>query len=620
MIAFDFETTLIQPGFQAPAPVCLALSGGVLIGSESGWDHMRRPLWRMLQQPRIVGFNTPFDLGIILEWFPEFIDAAFDALDQGRVHCAQQAERLGEIATGKPSHFHSLSTLSAQYGLGGLDKANSPRLEYARLLGRPLSEYTEAEREYPKKDADTTQRVYERVRARYGSRVNDDAIAAETRHATWRHLCAAWGLRTDPTNIEALRTAAHEAVARLRDGAIADGFLRADGSKHMAVIKAAVWEAYGGRPPLTDSGVKAQKSNQPITEKFAATNKSALEDSGDPALMSFAEYGEWSAVINKDLKLFDFGVDHPIHTRYGTAATTRSTSSGPNVQNFRRKVGVRECIVPRPGYCFGEADVGGLELGTLAQVIAWNLGDRHMSDMISTGVDLHSLAASNLLGCTYEEAIKRKKAEDRQVIDQRQFCKIANFGYPGFMSAKTLIPYARQQAQGPNDPLAHMTLATAELLKNNWARTLPSGPRYLRWVKSKLNRDTGLYDFVIPGSENILRAGATLPSCANGHFQGLGARSMMRIGWHLTREAWTDRRSPLWRQKMNLFVHDSFMYEIKIGEQHEVMARVQAVMRERLAEYLPDVKLDAEPIAMSVMSKNAKHRVDAEGKLAIWEP
>lgn len=612
MTAFDFETCLIQPGLPAPPPVCLSLSTGDLVASDDGWSHMRRALSRLLEQPRIIGFNLCFDVGVWLQWFPEHIDAIFRAYDQDRFLDLKMAERLGEIATGQPDNHHSLATLAARYGLGELDKAGTPRLTYATLLGRPLADYSPAEREYPIKDAVITEKLWHRCRARYAGKVTERAIAAESRHDLWLHLCASWGLKTHVENLEALRRSAHEAVEALRVEAVRNGFIRPNGTKDTKRIKERVKAAYGAAAPLTKTGLKLRKAGKPTTDAHIAINKVALQDSGDPLLESFASYGEWTAVINKDLVLLEQGRERPIHTRYGHAATTRTTSSGPNVQNFRRLEGVRECIAPRDGHCFVFADVGGLELGTLAQVIRWKLGSSHMADLINSGTDLHLYAACRLKGWDYAwaEPIKKKHEE----VDQwRQFCKIANFGYPGFMGAATLVPYARQQG-------VRITLEQAIDLKRNWQRTLPEGPAYLRWIKTLQNPRTGLYDFVIPGSEQILRAGATISSAANGHFQGLGARVMKRIGWRLTREAWTDRTSPLYGEKMIVFVHDEFGYEVRIGRQHIVAERLQTVMREGLHEYLPDVRLDTEPAAMAVWSKQAKTIRDEKGELQIWHP
>ena len=564
----------------------------------------------MLSHNLIIGFNLAFDVGVLLETFPEFIQEIFDAYEEGRFVDVDVLERLGEISVDKPAKYAGLNDLSQTYGLGKLNKEGGPRTTYARYLGADPADYTEEHRKYALRDGYVTYKVWQRARNRY-KKVTLEAVQSESRHALWLHLCASWGFRTNPDNLEDLRRAAFENVERLRVEAKENGFIRDDDSKDTKVLKQAVWDAYGEKPPLAKKGQELVKKGEPWELKHVATNKVALADSGDPKLEAFAEYGEWAAVVNKDLNMLGFGVDHPIHTRYRMAATTRTTSSAPNVQNFRRLEGVRECVTPRPGHCFGMIDVGGLELGTLAQVIAWNLKSYNMANLINDGVDLHLRAACRLKGWKYDWAEEHKK--DKTVKEWRQFCKIANFGYPGFMGAATLVPYARQQG-------VRITLEQAKDLKKNWAQSLPEAARYLKWIKTKLNHESGRYDFKIPGSADIFRAGATIASCANGHFQGLGAQVMKQCGWNLTKEAWTDRSSPLYGVHMWIFIHDEFGFEIPIGDQHHVMSRAREVMRATLHKRMPHVKLDAEPVAMALWAKDAEPVFDKKGNLEIWEP
>lgn len=630
VVAFDFESCLIQRGLLAPPPVVLGIAyhdGIDVVPSENAWVHMRSACRKLLRAPRIVGFNLAFDMGLILQWFPELIDLVFAAYDEDRVFDLGIAERLGEISTGLPDFHHNLKTLCAKYGIE-IQKEGTPRLFYAPLLGEPLSKYSAEDLAYIKQDASAHRRAWFRVRARY-PRVSDEAIAEETRAALSLHLIAAWGLRTDIDNIEKLRRAAHEAVQELRIEALQEGFIRKneDGtySKNMAKIKEAVFEAWGGVPPITKTGQKLLRKRGRGAQltaaerfKYAATHKVSLLDSGDPTLEAFGHYGEWSAVINKDLDLLEGGIVLPIHTRFGIAGTTRTTSSNPNTQNFRRIAGVRECIVPRAGRCFVESDVTGLELGTLAQVISWKLKITHMADMINDGIDLHLFAACRLNSWDYETAkgwLKERDANgdptvrSKHVKEQRQFCKIANFGYPGFMGAATLVPYARQQG-------TRITLAQAVDLRANWERALPSAAAYLRWVKTKKNPRSGLYDFVIPGSD-ILRAGVTISSCANGHFQGLGARALKRALWLLSLDSWTCKESPLYAVPCNMFVHDSVTFEAEIGDQDRVARRVEKVMQVALREKLPDLQLKIESVASLHYSKDNERKTDDRGRLLI---
>ena len=616
MIAFDFETLLIRPGMPAPPPVCLSACREdchpQIVPSSNAWGHMSEALEYLLDSGELlVGFNVAFDIGVWLQWFPRHVHRLFEALSEGRVHCLQIAERLLEIATGSPARYDSLASISAKYGVAELDKADSPRTRYGYLLGEELSSYPKEHIEYSLKDAEVTEKTYRRQRARSKSRVTNAAIAAETRAAVWLHLSACAGIRSDISNIKQLYRDATEAVERLSRNATANGFLRSTGSKDTKIIKQAVLEAYNGAPPLTKTGLKLVKEGEPWELKHVATNRATLVDSGDPLLEEFAEWGGWSAVLNKDIEMLLAGVDKPIHTSYRTANTLRTTSSGPNVQNLRGIPGVRECIVPRAGRCFGQIDVGGFELGVLAQVIYWKTGATTMRNMINKGMDLHSAAAAVLLGISYAEADRLKRENNSMLLDSRQLCKIANFGYSGYMAAKTLIGFARQRG-------VKMDLATAERLKANWSRTFPDARGFLQWL-SRCRNSHGSFDFEIPASENVWRRNCTLTACANGHFQAPAAVAMKRIGWELTKESWCEPTSPLYSIPITLFIHDEFIFEIPIGDQHPVMARAKQVIESELREVFPDVKLFAEPCAMSLWSKKAK-TIYERGELQIWSP
>lgn len=616
MISFDFETMLIRQGLPAPPPVCLSLCREgchpEIVPSSNAWSYMSEALEYLLDSCQLlVGFNTAFDLGVWLQWFPQHTLRIFEALEEGRVHCLQIAERLLEISTGAPPKYDNLASIASRYGVAKLNKAESPRTRYGPLLGEELSCYPQEHIDYSLKDAEVTVLTYLRQRSRSKKYVTDAAIAAETRAAAWLHLSSCAGIRSNVSNIETLYRNARSAVARLSSNAISHGFIRANGSKDTKAIKKAVLEAYAGKPPLTKTGLELSKEGKPWELKHVATNKTALVDSADPLLEEFAEFGEWSAVLNKDVKMLLGGVEKPISTRYGLANALRTTSSNPNIQNFRRVPGVRECIVPREGKCFGQIDISGFELGSLAQVIYWKTGGSVMRDMINGGKDLHTAAAAVLLEVSYEKALKLREEEDESLLDARQLCKIANFGYPGYMAAKTLIAFARQQD-------VKMELRTAERLKTNWSRTFPDAQGFLQWLKGCRN-SRGSFDFEIPASEGVWRRNCTLPACANGHFQGPAAVAAKRIGWELTKESWCEPRSPLYAIPIVMFIHDEFFFEIPVGDQHFVMQRVKQVLESELREIFPDVKLSAEPSAMSVWSKKAKP-IYRKGELQIWHP
>lgn len=80
---------------------------------------------------------------------------------------------------------------------------------------------------------------------------------------------------------------------------------------------------------------------------YVALDSDACQESADPLLEAYAEASSLVKVLSNDVAAWAQGVYLPVHTHFDLAATTRTTSAGPNVQNPRRLPGVRECIVPR---------------------------------------------------------------------------------------------------------------------------------------------------------------------------------------------------------------------------------------------------------------------------------
>jgi DNA polymerase I-like protein with 3'-5' exonuclease and polymerase domains len=398
----------------------------------------------------------------------------------------------------------------------------------------------------------------------------------------------------------------------------------------MAKIKAAVSEAYEGSPPMTEEA--RNRTSTKIFVPQVSTAKVTLEESGDFLLEQFAEFGEWSSVLKKDVKMFEKieredGTlvdrrDWPMHTRYGIADTTRSTSSKPNVQNFRRKAGIRECVIPRPGHAFVGVDHGGLELCTLAQVIVNIFKTRHMADKINAGMDLHCDIAKEILGWSYEETFERKNEED--VKNKRNCAKVVNFGRPGFMGAPTLVHYAKH-SYGVDfaevAPTSYGQEAEARALNFSkylikvWEKTNPEGRQYLEWVK-RLPEEAGGRVVWIPGT-TIVRRGATVAASANTGFQGLGAILEAHVGWTIAKEIYVGS-CVLSKCRLVNFVHDEFILEVPLKLVTEAGARLEVIMAEAPKKYLPDVAIGSEAVAMMRWSKKAK-RIVVNGELIPWE-
>ncbi len=648
----DFETCLIRPALQAPPVVCSSWADPTDAGIYATAD-LAEPFRQMIVDAAdgkivIAGHNWAYDACCALEWIDDVVEPLFAAYDRGAIIDTGIYERIAEIGKFTTRKVLSLEVVGAAYGIE-VTKDPEIRLGYGKLLGEPLSAYSHGQRHYPIDDAVNTRTLLERQIKRHGKSVNLADVGFLARKQFWLQLTRNWGVRTDPDKLDQLRKECMAHVAELRQlaqettieleilkgkrkGEFAEfPLLRENGTRDMRAIKAFVVRAYDGKPPTTATGEDKIKEKIFADEEeacaagYVSTAAATLKESGDFLLEQFAEYGEWSAVENKDLPMLEAGTVWPISTKYGIADTTRSTSAKPNMQNFRKKEGIRECVVAREGCAFISVDHGGLELCTLAQVIV-NIGiGRLMADKINGGTDLHCDVAKEILRWGYAETVAAYKAANKSVKNFRQVAKVVNFGRPGFMGAPTLVHYAKHSyhvnfadvapVELHSDPKARALAFSKQLIKH-WETANPEGREFLNYAK-RLPEGAGGKCVVIPGT-TILRRGATVAAGANTHFQGLGAALEAHVGWVIAKEIYCGTGA-LNRSGARLinFVHDEFILEVPLEWVTEVAAELEIIMATAPAAFLPDVQISSEAVAMLRWSKNAE-RVVVDGELIPW--
>jgi hypothetical protein len=671
--AHDFETPLIRPALQAPPPVCSSYATATDAGIYATHE-LEAPFRAMVEAAAdgkmfIVGHNWAYDACVALEWIDDIAEPLFAAYDRGHVLDTGIYERIAEIGKFTTRKILSLEVVGGAYGVE-VTKDPEIRLGYGRLYGLPLSAYSQGQRDYPVADAVNCRTILERQIKRHGKHVNLADVAFLCRKQFWLQLTRNWGLKIDGARVSELRKATEESLDELKELAqestielpivkserrpewrkkigepAPHPLLRDDGTRDTRALKAWVCRAYDGKPPITDTGEQKIKDGELEDEAAAvglgyiSTAAATLKESGDYCLEQFAEFGEWSAVLKKDVKMFerielDDGRDipragMPVHTKFGIADTTRSTSAKPNVQNPRKKEGIRECFVARPGCAIISVDHGGLELCTLAQVIV-DLGiGRRMADKINSGVDLHCDVAKEMLGVSYEQALAWYKdefcAEHDDCSTKRNCGKVVNFGRAGFMGAPTLVHYAKHSYKIDFEPIAlragfdgdDRAERFAKQLIRHWEAANPEGVEFLNYAK-RLPEGGGGKMLTIPGS-TIVRRGATVAAGANTHFQGLGAILEAYVGWVITMEIFCGN-GPLRRSGARLvnFVHDEFLAEVPLVWVTEVAVQLETIMATAPRKYLPDVKIKSDAKAMMRWSKKAK-TVRKNGELVPWD-
>lgn len=419
------------------------------------------------------------------------------------------------------------------------------------------------------------------------------------------------------------------------------------------------------------------------------------------SLTDYAEVSHLGKILSADIPVLRSGTTAPIHTRFEELLETgRTGSSGPNVQNRARgnkcdvckggpnkkgctrclgsgaELGDRECYIPR-AFMYDtlegklvrsvlvDSDYSLGELHTLAQACLWLFGTSDLANVLKIGRDPHTAMACIILGISYEEGVKRKKAKDPEFDNARNCAKAVNFGKPGGLGIETMRAYAirsygvdlpaRCNCEVKTGPNACKCITWEKILAL-WERLWTEMPKYFAWVdeqKGKKGRPVvdkaghrkveQLYNIVQPWSER-LRAGATYCSACNSIYQGLLADVLKRAGWYLfkacylsvetmlkyglklaetvgvagqARLALTESAALYGCRPINE-IHDQFLIEAP-ETRGDAAAKATALLMNRAgAEILPDVPVKCEPILAMRWSKRAEE-IKVDGKLVAWE-
>lgn len=661
-VAFDYETCCFAPGLMAPPPVCASTyhpQDGKRIWVTGELHGLMDRL--LSERTPILTHGGSYDHAVTLEYFPDLRHKLWEKFERNELRDSLPTERIIEISTGVRGGL-KLDVLAARYGVKVTKSC--VQKDFGRYLGRPLSEYSAEHKRYVIGDSAELWNLFDRQWGRGIVGLAD--LGDLMRSDFWLRLCSNYGIRTDPDRVELLESSTQEEVQELTERAWAWGAMRTkmtpaqqrEGkwfSRIESVVHQRVLEAYGGNPPRTDGwdagldrkGRQTDERGIPGSDKFdplwgVSASKAVLEESGDPILEDYARLGELLKVRNQDVKMLKLGTQQPIHTRFGFTISTRTTSSGPPLQTFRKKRGIRECLMPRPGCCYVETDYPSLELFAVAQVCAWKLGRYDLVGHMNNGRDYHAVIAEGIFkgkphpefgAMSYAEIMKRK-GSDEIVKAVRDCGKFGNYGLLGFMSnPETFQYYVNNGSRTEENPRGlQWTKEQAGEVMVDWHKVAIDPVAFLSYVATLKNR-TGFYDVEIPGTTIVLR-GATRTTAANVHFQGLGAVIARRAGWKLAYRQYIARTMPA--RTVN-FVHDAFLVECKIEDRDEAARHNEECMAEALHEVCPDMRIYPEleakrlglisgvncciidSAAQDHYSKYAKSKRDANGRLVICE-
>lgn len=630
VICLDLETALIRPGLQAPpVSVCSIFvpeQGAQLFGT---WA-LEAVVAKWLEQDDVVliGHNIAFDMVVLFEWYPRLRKLIKRAYEANRILDTMMLQRIIEISKGDLRGALALDKLCATFGIQMKHKHEEDedgvevKLGFGKHWGTDLSGLTPLEVSYCQDDVIDCHALFVRMWGLGWADQKDLGKLCRTDFCL--KTISAFGLRADPAIVSRLEAEARKVISKLTEAAIEQGFMRRDKGnpepvRTMRNYQQAVAEAFGIRtrcgegrnknrlyPDVSESRLQALLAMGLITDTGAIScGKMVLRESGDERLIALADLNEWLAVLKKDLPIFQQGV---FHTRFGIANTLRTTSSKPNIQNFRKKAGVRECITALWG-AFVASDYVGLENGTLAELVVRYTGRRGMADKISAGWDFHSEVGAGLLGISMDEMLKRLAAGDPIAKRYRNSAKPLNFGLAGNMKNPVTFKSYAYVGYG-----VKLTLAEAEFAMNHWWATQHDQMAYLQHVERFRDSDEwgSLYSVPIPGTD-IVRRGCTSCAAANTGFQALGMQTAADALWFVVMAQLFGEMPG----RVCAFIHDELVSDTKPTDIEQTRFHQERLMLKAAEMNLGHVKLRVESVAMDRWSKAAKHSIDERGNLQL---
>jgi DNA polymerase I-like protein with 3'-5' exonuclease and polymerase domains len=556
---------------------------------------------------KIVGHNFAYDAAVYCAQWPELTELVFAAYDADGVTDTMLRQMLLDIAAGCYRGWENANTgkwIKHEYGLGDLalrhthmrlDKDSYWRTRYAELRDKPLWEWTEEAKQYALEDSFATKLVYDRQEE---SKPHPHILVDEFRQARAAfalHLISAWGIRTDAEGVEMLRQSAIEELDAVKPLLIKAGLLRRNGTRDLKAALALMGE-------VNPDGKKTETGRLSLDEESCIA-------SGHPTLLALSQFVKAQNVLSKDVRAMELGIDQPIHSRFSSLMETgRTSSSGPNLQNLRRKRGVRECYVPREGCLFAACDFDKAELHTLAQVCKRVIGRSRLGERLVAGFDPHLDLGAQLLEISYEDAVANKR--DPAVKDARQKAKPANFGFPGGLGIDGFLAYAKGQYG------IDFERSMAVKLRETWHATWPEMEDYFAWIRALLG-DAGVATIthLYSGRERGL---VPYTVACNSFFQGLAADGAKAAMWEVIKGQYADPSSPLYGSRTVNFIHDELLIEVPEARAEACALELQRVMVEAFNPWVPDYPVTAGVALMYRWCKNAEPIYDAQGHLIPW--
>lgn len=655
IIVFDTETYPFYKTGKAtkcivPRLVCLSWADGTnlqLLERERAVPLFRQ--WLEQGDITFVGLNLAFDLLVMAraleEEYPEQFESTLWPL---LYNCSKwdisTESKLFDISCGGMflrGRYNLAALVKRWLGeeMGGKKKEGlGPdvfRMRYNELDGEHTDNYPEAAYAYALNDADVTYRVFAKLQTIQNP--NRSGTPIRSQYAFDFQLMSAWGLRVDGQWVRAIKThytkeMLHYEALLSQPSVPMEEDVQAviqDGKKKSKVIQAvilAAWLDIGEAPTLTPTG----------KIKTDAKVMKYLESKGvqEPIFQQYSRFNRSQKFLSTYVEPLIDAEDGPICPRYSELMDTgRSSSGGPNVQNFPSRINkqdkallaewnedtadpdapeeepidrllagfvtgpdLRGAIIPREGCVFVAADYTAAEMAGLAQTCQNIFGYAGtLAKAINAKLDLHLYVAAKLLGCSYKEVEERYNAKEPKAVEMRQISKIANFGFAGGASAKTFIDYAAGYD-------VKITLKVAEAAKAAWLDAWTEMPLYFRYIKQSQSA-RGSFHIEQHGPNRMtsgwrLRVTGLYTQAANTGFQGIVADGAIYALHLIVKACYTEKDSVLYGSRPLLFIHDEIIIESPEDKAEECATELSRLMVLGLKKFLPDMDVIAEPTIM----------------------
>ena len=337
-----------------------------------------------------------------------------------------------------------------------------------------------------------------------------------------------------------------------------------------------------------DMGIKFPRT--PKSGKIQTTDEALEPIEGDMFIDAYKKVVHFNKILSTYVKdKGETGSDGASHSRFELAATMRTRSSVPNMQNLPRKEGVRGMYIPRPGYLLVGLDYRQVELCGLAESCFRRFGKSRLMELINSGVDCHKYLGTFITGEPIEA-----------IADEiRNLAKVGNFGFPGGLRPSSFASYASGYGVKTTEEMG-------DQIYSAWMTAFPEMRKHLSPLPDSVN--PGMYRTTTwTGFE---RGNCVSTEIMNSEFQsptGDGASGML---WRLYREGF----------RLVNFIHDEVIVELKITTPERIMEevrRIDRIMVDEMKKVIEHVKIETEAFLMNRWFKEAKQTVDEKGNLKV---